>query len=245
MLWLVRHSMFGLDETAIKHNMIFYHWRDLPDLTKYDTKAKMKGVFEKKFPDDGPRSISIWYGQMWSFIRRIKIGDHAVLTRESSSKVSVGEVTGEYHYDRNIPKGPWHCRSVRWIERDIPRSRLPADIRQSLNAQLTVCKIDRDRAEERLLKSVRDTGAETNLEQVTEEMMESAIDPEKGASDRILAYIGENFRSHGFEKLVGEVLRAKGYTVDVTGRGGDGGVDILAGRGDLGFDPPFIAVQVK
>ncbi len=40
-------------------------------------------------------------------------------------------------------------------------------LRIAIHAQLTVCKIDRDRAEERLLKSIRSTGTETNVEQVT------------------------------------------------------------------------------
>jgi restriction system protein len=40
-------------------------------------------------------------------------------------------------------------------------------------------------------------------------------------------------------------LRAQGYKTEVSPPGPDGGVDILAGSGSLGFDQPRLCVQVK
>ena len=45
--------------------------------------------------------------------------------------------------------------------------------------------------------------------------------------------------------LVACILRASGYVALQTSRGRDGGVDIVAGRGDLGFGEPRLCVQVK
>jgi restriction system protein len=45
--------------------------------------------------------------------------------------------------------------------------------------------------------------------------------------------------------LVAAVLEANGYQTEVSPPGPDGGVDVLAARGDLGFEGPRIAVQVK
>lgn len=42
-----------------------------------------------------------------------------------------------------------------------------------------------------------------------------------------------------------QVLRAQGYHTQVSTPGPDGGVDILAGSGTMGFQSPKIAVQVK
>lgn len=47
------------------------------------------------------------------------------------------------------------------------------------------------------------------------------------------------------EKVIGSILRAKGYTVFEHDSGADGGVDLLACNGPLGFEPPKICVQVK
>jgi restriction system protein len=45
--------------------------------------------------------------------------------------------------------------------------------------------------------------------------------------------------------LVDALLRATGYTTAVAPPGPDGGVDIVAGRGPMGFDSPRLCVQVK
>ncbi|MDP2858938.1 MAG: restriction endonuclease, partial [Bacillota bacterium] len=46
-------------------------------------------------------------------------------------------------------------------------------------------------------------------------------------------------------QLVEAILRAQGYTTYLSPEGPDGGVDILAAPGPLGFGKPRICVQVK
>lgn len=46
-------------------------------------------------------------------------------------------------------------------------------------------------------------------------------------------------------QLVGAILEAEGFVVQVSPPGADGGVDILAGRGLFGMDSPRVVVQVK
>jgi restriction system protein len=40
-------------------------------------------------------------------------------------------------------------------------------------------------------------------------------------------------------------MKATGYTTAVSPPGPDGRIDIVAGRGPMGFDPPRLCVQVK
>jgi len=63
--------------------------------------------------------------------------------------------------------------------------------------------------------------------------------------DQILEYIETHFTRHDFARLIDEILQAQGFVTRLSGPGPDGGVDILAGRGSLGFDPPYMCVQVK
>ena len=65
------------------------------------------------------------------------------------------------------------------------------------------------------------------------------------AQDRIRTHIESHFHGHEFTRLVAEVLQAQGYAVEVAPPGPDGGVDIVAGTGPMGFSPPRICVQVK
>jgi restriction system protein len=50
---------------------------------------------------------------------------------------------------------------------------------------------------------------------------------------------------HELAQLVGDILRAEGFVTTVSPAGPDGGVDILAGQGSMGFDGATLAVQVK
>ena len=54
-----------------------------------------------------------------------------------------------------------------------------------------------------------------------------------------------NLSAEQFEHFVGELLRCMGYYARVTRYAGGGGVDIIAHKDELGFQPPVIKVQCK
>ncbi|MFL5386815.1 MAG: restriction endonuclease [Longimicrobiaceae bacterium] len=62
---------------------------------------------------------------------------------------------------------------------------------------------------------------------------------------RIRSFITRRFRAAELERLVAALLEAQGYRTHRTPAGPDGGVDMIAGRGPMGFDPPRLCVQVK
>lgn len=61
----------------------------------------------------------------------------------------------------------------------------------------------------------------------------------------IRARIAQRFKGHGLTDLIAAILEGQGCVTKVSPPGPDGGVDILAGRGPLGFDAPRLIVQVK
>jgi restriction system protein len=65
------------------------------------------------------------------------------------------------------------------------------------------------------------------------------------AQDQIRSYIGARFKGHDLTRVVTSLLKAQGYQPQMSPPGPDGGVDIIAGKGALGFDPPRLCVQVK
>ena len=74
---------------------------------------------------------------------------------------------------------------------------------------------------------------------------EVSLDLPQYARDEIKTFISVNFKGHALANLVAEVLRSQGFHTLVSPPGPDRGVDILAGRGHLGFDQPRFCVQVK
>ena len=148
-----------------------------------------------------------------------------------------------------------HTRPVKWIAPDLPRSAFGQDLLYSLGAFLTVCRIERNDARRRMtaiLNGSRDPGMETpdKVPGTTdgddlESEIQPAFDVAQTARDQILEHIRSRFPGHEFARLVEAVLQAEGYFTQLSPAGPDGGVDILAGRGSLGFEGPKLCVQVK
>lgn len=107
---------------------------------------------------------------------------------------------------------------------------------------MTVCQIVRNDAENRVRKLLE-------KEKITEvekpEIIEEVSDLEEYAKDQIIKYIGAKFKGHNLARLVEAILLAQGYVTRRSPPGPDGGVDILAAAGPLGFDKPRVCVQVK
>jgi restriction system protein len=57
--------------------------------------------------------------------------------------------------------------------------------------------------------------------------------------------IAARFKGHDLTRLVEGLLKAQGYTTYRSPAGADGGADILAGAGPLGFAAPQLCVEVK
>jgi restriction system protein len=64
------------------------------------------------------------------------------------------------------------------------------------------------------------------------------------ARDQIERRVASAFTGHDFT-LVAEILKVQGYIVNVSPPGPDKGIDIVAGRGALGFEAPPLVVQVR
>lgn len=68
---------------------------------------------------------------------------------------------------------------------------------------------------------------------------------EQTTRDFVLKKLGRELKGHPFAEFVGHLLTRMGYRVKVSPPGPDHGIDVLAHRDELGFEPPIIKVQVK
>ena len=72
-----------------------------------------------------------------------------------------------------------------------------------------------------------------------------AEDIEQTTSDFILKQLAQEFKGHPFEDFIAHLLETMGYRTRISPEGADGGIDIIAHKDELGFEPPIIKVQVK
>lgn len=144
---------------------------------------------------------------------------------------------------------------MEWIGEGIPRLRFGQDLLYSFGAPGTICRIQRNDAEQRI-QAMRasnwgpDPGLNGKLvkeESGADTVEESAAftDLEEFGQDQIAQLIRAKFSGYGLARLVNAILLAQGYTTYLSPAGPDAGIDILAGSGPLGFDSPQLCVQVK
>jgi restriction system protein len=250
-IWLVRAGEHGEhEEAAIQKGLAVIGWDDLPDLSKVKTREELARLMRETYPDESPKRLINWTGQVWAFRDRIQVNDMVVLPLKTRSAIAIGQVIGPYQYISDEKDG-YHSRSVKWLKTDFPRSPslFGQDLLYSLGAFMTVCQIQRNNAEKRIRAIVEGKAVAVPSDVSTSESPEDETnlpaDIALYAEDRIRDHIEQKFKGHGLARLVDAVLKATGYTTIVSPPGPDGGVDIVAGRGPMGFDPPRLCVQVK
>ena len=239
-LWLVRAGKHGEDEeAALEKGLAIIGWREVPDVSKVKTYEDMKTIHAETFPDWTPRAVQNQAAQLWAFAHRIERDDIVALPLKTRSLIALGKVTGDYQFQDKR-----HVRPVKWIRPEIPRTDFGQDLLYSLGAFLTVCSIQRNEAEMRI-EAMLKGGKDPRLTGPIPPNGPDIVDLEEHAYDQLRQLIEARFKGNDLTRLVEAILQARGYQTYRSPAGPDGGVDILAGHGAMGFESPRICVQVK
>lgn len=249
-VWGLRAGRHGENESyALDNNVIVIGWEKLGDVSACGSREEIAELMAASFPDVQSTTLPIWTGEVWALKERIRKGDVVVLPLKTRSALAIGRIEGPYQFEPTAPPDAKHQRRVVWIRKDLPRNEVDQDILFSLGSTLTVFQVRRDDAEKRLLAIAEGraspeprpvTGSDTELS-----ADETPIDIEEYARDQISGLLSRKFRGHNLARLIGGILSAQGYKVEVSPPGADGGIDVIAGQGPMGFDHPRLAVQVK
>lgn len=258
-MWLVRAGKAGeREKLALETGSAVIGWDELPDLTSCTTRDGLRSLLKATYPDQKPKTLMSWESQVWPFRETIAVGDLVVLPLKTRSDIAFGRVKGPYQFRSDLPGGHLHTRPVEWLK-EFPRSAFDKDILFSFGAFMTVCRISRHEAEQRIEAmllgnkwvpklvqagpfKVQDAGAADTADKTDETALP---DIEEQSQDLIRERIAQRFKGHALATLTAAILEAQGYRARTSPPGIDGGVDIMAGTGPLGFDAPRLVVQVK
>lgn len=247
-VWVVRAGRNGeREEKALSENLCFIGWGHMPDLASFKNKDEIRQKLDEVYPDAKSGRILNHAGQLFNFLKGIKKGDIIALPLKNRPAIAFGEIIEDkYIYSPDNPQDARHSRAVKWIGEPILRSRLDQDLIYSFGASQTVFTIHRNDAEKRIRKMLsKPYGENTSLPESLDDSAEPKLNIISTAAQRISDVIGQRFKGKAMENLVAAILQAKGYETDICPDGPDGGVDILAGRGAMGFESPRLCVQVK
>lgn len=254
-IWLIRAGSHGqYEQKFIQEKRVYVTWDGLDvDISGLDEPDTLFEELVERYGAESPNRLRNWVRQLWPFAHDIEKGDLVILPSKQQPAIYIGEIAGDYVFE---PKGPdpyYHWRAVKWIGEAIPRTQFGQDLLYSFGAFLTICRIQRNNAEARIgamreSKWGPDPGLQGKLSKDKTDAAdeaEEATDLEQAGRDQIAQLIRAKFAGHGLALLVNAILKAQGYTTYLSPEGTDGGIDILAGTGALGFSSPRICVQVK
>ncbi len=218
-------------------------------------------MLRQVYPEASDGRIRQHSGQIWSFAKRIDVGDWFVVPSKQGPTVHIGEITSEYRFLADAPEPYWHQRAVKWMAQDVPRSSFDQDILYSLGAFTSICQVKRNNAEERVRAMSQNgwkaqplratTPPHTKADDDDTDSDDSSqdrslrLDLDEVAREEIAAHVLAKFKGYEMARLVEAILRAQGYTVHRPSEGPDHGIDLLAAPDNLGFGGPRICVQVK
>ncbi len=251
-VFLTRGGRFGTDEsTCLDQSLAIIGFSEVPSLEGCDSIEGIQQIVRLAHPNSKSNTITNYTGQLGAFVLSIQPCDLVVMPRKSTPYVAIGRVTGQYGY-RDINGALRHSRPVEWVRPEVPRTDFSQDLLYSFGAFMTVCRIQRNDAENRVLTVISGrkdpvlTEKPPIISQPSDLVDASEdVDLSELADDQIIALIQRKFTGHELSRLVDAVLVAEGWFTTLSPPGADGGVDIFAGRGSLGLDSPRLCVQVK
>lgn len=217
-------------------------WDELGDLSKIPgTRDAFKAVYAKTYPNEKAGAVPVKAGVLYRFVCDMQPGDLVVYPSKPDRIVYVGTVESGYRHAPAVDSGYPHRRQVSW-KAAIPRADVSQPALYEIGSALTLFQVSNN-AEEflSLVKGEPFKPAEADNTSVAE----LAVQAEESVEDFIIKRLKNAITPEQFEQFVAELLRSMAYHVRVSKYVGDGGVDIIAHRDELGFEPPIIKVQCK
>ena len=244
-VWRVLPGTPAREALALENGLAVIGFQEVPNLAPIHTQTDLVEILEGIHPEAKRRTVTTWAGELWAFRERIQSGDLVVVPLKGSSTVGIARVTGPYQFRTDLAEDVHHVRPVEWLKSAVPRIAFGQDLLFSFGSLLAICQVERNNAEQRIESIAK--GQEETPRDEGEALPpdEVPIDLPQYARDEIKTFISVNFKGHALANLVAEVLRSQGFHTLVSPPGPDRGVDILAGRGHMGFDQPRFCVQVK
>lgn len=247
-VWTVKGGRHGeREDRCLEHGVIGGGWEDIPDLSGIADREELSSLCEGAAPSWSARTRANYVAQLWSLRERMTEGELAVLPLKTSGTIAVGRISGPYAYRDDLGSDFRHARPVEWLATDISRDAFDQDLLYSFGAFLTIGRVHRENAEQRVLKAIglhsEAPAAQGDAEEGPE--AETSIDPAQLAREQIRQHITQTIAGHDLADLVGAIFEARGFTVLVSPPGPDGGVDLLMGSGPTGRESPRVVAQIK
>jgi len=242
-LWGIHAGKTGdADSLFLGQNCVAVGWSSVGDLRPLKDREGIKARITSVYPDKKAGAVPNNAGQLYRFAFEMKPGDLVAYPSKRDRQIHLGRVEGEYRYDPKIEPGYPHLRSVKWLKA-VPRTHFSQGALYEIGSAMSLFLI-KNYADE--FHSALD-GQAVALAPVAQDDSVAAVaeDIEETTRDFVLKRLAQELKGHPFSDFIAQLLNTMGYQTRVSPEGPDGGIDIVAHKDELGFEPPIIKVQVK
>jgi restriction system protein len=242
-IWGIHAGRTGdADTLFLKKSFIAIGWALMGDLsTLPPTRDAFKSELVRVYPQKKAGAIPNNAGQLFRFVHEMKKGDTVAYPSKRDRQIHLGRISSDYKYDPTIePRYP-NLRAVQWA-RAVPRTQFTQGALYEIGSALSLFQI-KNYAEEFLAALENQVvSVPVDLDETVAEVVE---DIEETTRDFVLKTLAQELKGHPLAHFVAHLLNTMGYRTRVSPEGPDGGIDVVAHRDELGFEPPIIKVQVK
>lgn len=249
-MWMVRAGEGGwLFEEFERLSIVSIGWHEMGPLHELRSRDDFVKCVERVYPDAKKLSNAVSAGQVYRFVREMRVGDAVLTYNRAERAYLVGTVAGEYEHNPDSPGEQPNVRKVTWRGR-VSRDQLSVGTRNSLGAISTLFVIPAESAAEieRLLAGKPAASTQVKTATASAPVEEEVEDLYKDMQAKAFEFTKDRLSQLDWEdmqELVAGLLRAMGYKTRVSPSGSDRGKDIVASPDGLGFEDPRIVVEVK
>ncbi|MEM8864198.1 MAG: restriction endonuclease [Planctomycetota bacterium] len=242
-IWGIHAGKTGdAERLFLRDGMVAVGWDKVTDLTKLGSNREaFKAAVSEAYPNKKPGAIPNNAGQLFRFCHEMAVGDYIAYPSKRDRMIHLGEITGDYSYATDGEPGYPHRRPVKWLAK-APRTKFSQGALYEIGSALSLFQI-KNYADE-FFAAIEGKQAVPLVEK-DETVVAVAEEIEENTRDFVLKTLAQELKGHRFAQLVAHLMERMGYRTRVSPEGPDGGIDIIAHRDELGFEPPIIKVQVK
>ena len=142
---IFNHELFGMhikeknDALSEDHPHVCIGWSEMGDISQIDSKEKLSELYEEHY-EKNSRARGQDVGQIWRFLRDMKVGDYVIYAE--NSVFHIGRVESDYYYDETETEDQSSDyrsnRKVKWLKKNISRSVLSTNLHNSLKTAMSI-----------------------------------------------------------------------------------------------------------
>ncbi|MCB4792168.1 MAG: restriction endonuclease [Elusimicrobia bacterium] len=242
-VWGIHGGRTGdADTLFLKDNYVGLGWTEMGDLSKLGAdREAFKLEVKNKYPEKVEGAIPNNAGQLFRFVHEMKKGDIIVYPSKRDRQIHIGKITGDYKFDSKKEPGYPHIRPVKWLK-EISRTKFSQGALYEMGAAMSFFQV-KTYADEFLSALEREIQPTPVKKDIT--VIEVSKNIEENTRDFIIKQLAQELKGHPLSDFVAHLLETMGYKTRISPEGPDGGIDIIAHKDELGFEPPIVKVQVK